>query len=165
MQLQGLMLMLFMLVIIPIIMLSSNHILFFVIISMVLFFASVRNLYALLINYEVESNETDEESLDDLETLFELDMKKFGAGVKVAKGLIIILFLVYCIFSTNYLALRVLCALIGLYWVYDIRTTMELDKNSELPKHENRLNSILFFAANAGMLIVIVSISICMLFY
>lgn len=105
MQLQGLMLMLFIMVAIPLMVIFANHNMFFIIIALILFITSFKNIYKLLFNIAID-DEPDDDLTEELEDLMNIDMKKFGAGINTVKGLIVVLFLAYCIYFQVSLLLK-----------------------------------------------------------
>lgn len=97
MPLQGFMLILFMLAVIPVIALSANHEIYFIMMSLILAVASIRGIYRQLTG-GYEDSGTEGGFAEDMEEMADLDMKKFGTGIDVVKSLFIILFLIYCSF-------------------------------------------------------------------
>lgn len=120
MQLQGLLLILFMLFIVPIIILFTNPNVFFIIVSVILFFLSLRNIHIILFNINEPYEEQDDELIEYLEFTLNIDIRKFGKGLKVVIDLIFILFFIYCIYYINSIWLKSICGLIILYWYIDI---------------------------------------------
>jgi hypothetical protein len=120
MQLQGLLIMLFILAVIPIMILSSNHEIFFILMAVILLVSSVKNLYRGLLGANSGSLESDSDPEEDLEEILDLDMEKFGIGIDIAKSLITILFLAYCAFYLNFLFFKAATALAILLQVYFI---------------------------------------------
>lgn len=128
MQLQGLMIMLFFTIAIPIIIMSANHNVFFILIALVLFIVSVRDIRNILMfmkdfksqgDYVVEDDMSDErEIVEELEDMTNINIRKFSIGISLAKSLIIILFFVYCSFYVEGLMLKALISSLILYRIY-----------------------------------------------
>lgn len=119
MQLEGLIFIVLMLVIMPVISLSANHNVFFIVTAAILFIVSLRNIYGLVLNLDMESDTADDELLADLEESINLDMRKFGIGTKVVKNLIAILFFVYSLFYVYGFWLKIMILIIILFWLYN----------------------------------------------
>ncbi|OGO81558.1 MAG: hypothetical protein A2Y21_02890 [Clostridiales bacterium GWC2_40_7] len=137
MQLQGLMFMLFILLIIPVMALSTNHLIFFAIMAIILIITSIKSIYARF--FDIESQEEDDDSDEDAEEEFEdllnLDMKKFGTGIYIVKDLFIILFFVYCSFYLKSILLKVDAALLILIQIHHIKSV--LNRNGLKKKEVN----------------------------
>lgn len=120
MQLQGLMLILFMSIAIPVMILFANHNLFYILMAIILLIISIRSIHNLLFKGSQEKQDSNDELLSELEDLIDIDIKKFGVGTKVVKHLTAILFFIYCDFYTNLVYVKFLIALIILYWLTGI---------------------------------------------
>lgn len=155
MQLQGLMLMLFMLVIIPIMVIFSDHDIFFIIMSLILAVSSIKNIHSILFNAGHSIPEEDEELADDLEDMINVDVKKFGTGIKVAKNLLIILFFIYSFFYIGSFYLKLTTSLVILYKVYEIVNTITLS-NSNPIKSKSKVRDLIAVFANLGSVALIV---------
>jgi hypothetical protein len=120
MQLQGLKLMLFILVIVPAIILFSNHNVFFIVVALIILFDSFKCIFNTFSNIPPESSEEEDETLDELEELADLDVKKFGTGVKVVKDLIALLLFIYSCFYINSAVIGIVASAVIVYRVYKI---------------------------------------------
>jgi hypothetical protein len=118
MQIREIMLLLIMLIIIPTAILTSNHDVFFIIVALVIFIASIRKAYFSAFNIEQNTEGTSDETVEDLEEMLNLNMKRFGTGTVVVKNLIIILFFLYCSFFTHVLWEKALITAVILYWIH-----------------------------------------------
>lgn len=112
MPLQGLMLILFMIIIVPSLIIFANHEIFFILISIILFYTSLRNIYKKITNFNSLSSETNDEISDEFEQISNVNVKKFKDGISVSKNLIIILFFIYCSFIVSSFLIKILIALI-----------------------------------------------------
>ncbi len=163
MQLQSLMILLFMLFIVPIILLFANANIFFVIFSIVLFLISLRNIHIIMFSIDRDdAEEPDDDLIQDLELLLNINIRKFGKGIKVVVDLAFILFLVYCIFYINSSWIRTMGGIIILYWCIDIFNI--LDKKTEKILSELiekiKLSNTVFIFVNS-ITIILITIVIC----
>ena len=139
MQLQGLMFMLFILLIIPAMALFTNHFIFFAIMAVILIISSIKNIY--LHFFDVDSEEDDDpddEAEEEFEDLLNLNMKKFGIGIYVVKDLFLILFFVYCSFYLKSILLKIDATLLILIQIYHIKSI--LNRNNHEKKEANPLD-------------------------
>ncbi len=126
MQLQGLMFMLFILLIIPIMALSTNPFLFFAVMAIILIISSIKNIYSRFFDVEPgEDEDSDSEAEEEFEDLLNIDMKKFGVGIYVVKDLFLILFFLYCSFYVKSLFLKIDASLLILIQIYHIRSGLK----------------------------------------
>lgn len=162
MPLQGLMLILFMIIIIPILLIFSNHNVFFILISLILLYTSLKNIYFKVFNSGLAASDSEEDLSEELEQTMNVNVKKFKDGILVAKNLIIILFLAYCTFFISDFLLKILIALILTFRFTDIYKLFRKDKNLEptsalIQKVKNVFS--LFIDIITVTIIIIVSIS------
>lgn len=154
MPLQSLFIIFVFIIILPIIILTSHDEVFFIVLSFILFIASIRNLYGLILysNLPSDSDEEDED-FDELEEFLGFDLEKLTKGLVLVKNLSIILYLSYCSFyiSNNYVKLLVLS--IALYWIYDI--IMYINDNYSIVNNKF-LSNLSFFVVNICTIFIIV---------
>lgn len=154
MQLQSLMLMLLLMIIFPLMILTSNNDVFFIVLTLVLLFASVRNLHELLFTGSNQPGpDEDDADSEELEEFLGLDIHKLETGFYVVKNLIIILYLAYCSFYIDYNWIKYFIFTIALYWICDIILTVQdkiIFKEYKLLK---RISSILI---NVSILSIII---------
>jgi hypothetical protein len=161
MHLQSLMMMLFILFIVPIVILFTNPNIFFVIIALVLVFISLRNIHTVLFNiYDDQDNEPDEELIEDLELSLNIDMRKFGKGIRVVIDLIFILFFVYSVFFINSVWIKALFGIIIFYWCTDIILILgKRHKITEILLATRRVSTIIVLTNS--ITIILITIAIC----
>ncbi|NJD01737.1 MAG: hypothetical protein FIA99_03880 [Ruminiclostridium sp.] len=130
MQLQGLIFMLFILLIIPVMVLSTNHYIFFAVMAVIIIVSSIRNIYLRFLDADSRKDvdDLDDEAEEEFEDLLNLDMKKFGNGIHIVKNLFLILFFVYCSFYLRSIFLKINAALLILIQIYHIKSV--ISKNS-----------------------------------
>lgn len=160
MQLQGLILILFMLFIVPIIVLFANPNVFFIIVSVILFFLSLRNIHIILFKINEPYEEQDDELIEDLELTLNIDIRKFGNGLKVVMDLIFILFFVYCIYYINSTWLKTLCGLIILYWYIDIIWVSNKNMKNIFKISKEYLKNTFILLVNS-ITILLITVAIC----
>ncbi len=161
MHLQSLMIMLFILFIVPIVILFTNPNIFFVIIALVLVFISLRNIHTVLFNiYDDQDNEPDEELIEDLELSLNIDMRKFGKGIRVVIDLIFILFFVYSVFFINSVWIKALFGIIIFYWCTDIILILgKRHKITEILLTTRRVSTMIVLTNS--ITIILITIAIC----
>lgn len=120
MQLQSLLILLFILFIVPMVILFTNPNIFFIIVSIILLIISLRSIHIIIFNINENREEPDDELIEDLEMALNIDVRKFGTGIRVVIDLIFILFFIYCFFYINSNWLKAVCCAIILYWYTDI---------------------------------------------
>lgn len=118
MQLRGLMFLLLITIVIPITILLPSHNVFFMVVALLLIIDSARKIYVELNGegFYFEEDDDIEEELEEFEELYEIDIKKFDEGIKVARNLVIILFYLYCSFFVTSFLLKVIVSGIMVYW-------------------------------------------------
>lgn len=122
MQLQGLMFMLFILLIVPVMVISTNHYIFFALMAIILIISSIKNIYTRFFDLDSEDEEdSDNETEEEFEDLLNLDMKKFGTGIYIVKDLFVILFFLYCSFYLKSIFLKIDAALLILIQIHHIK--------------------------------------------
>ncbi len=130
MQLQGMLFILLMLIIVPILVISSNDTAFFIIFALIMVIASFKSINNNLFNNEDDSDDSNIEFLEEIEEQLNIDINKFGAGLKVVKDLAVIIFFIYCNFYLNTIWLKVILTLLILYWVTDLKSVIHSMKES-----------------------------------
>jgi hypothetical protein len=146
MPLQGLMLFLFIIIIIPILFVFANQNVFFILISLILLYASIKNIYLKIFQAKA-SSEQEEDLSEELEQTMNVNIKKFKEGISVSKNLIIILFLTYCTYFIADFFFKIIIALVLTYRLFDIYKTF-IDKKSET-------GSLFIIRLKAGLPIII----------
>lgn len=154
MQLESMLMFLLMLIVIPILAISANDTAFFIIFAAVLAIAALKSIYNALFDTEIEPEENGNEIIDDIEEQIDLDMRRLGTGFNVVKGLIIVLFFVYCTFYLNFIWLKVLSSLVILYWLVSIKDNLTSDTEEDAPKR-NIFSRALFIIVNISSLVII----------
>lgn len=129
MPLQGLMFLIFMFIIIPVLVLSTNHYLFFAVTALILVVGSIRSIYRRFFNIPEDDETSEDEDAEEIEDMFDMNMKKFGTGINVIKAMFLILFYVYCSFNLNSIFLKLPAALLILLQIHEIR--LALNDNSK----------------------------------
>lgn len=138
------MLVLFLLAVVPIMAISANHEVFFIIMSLLLMVMSVKNIRSIRSGNGGSQDDSEDELELDVEEMLDLDVKKFGTGVNIAKNLFIILFLVYCTVYLNsmvFKALSVIAVLLQLFFIFDTLKHQE-------EGHDQSLYKLQFMASN-----------------
>lgn len=124
MQLQSLMLMMFMLIVIPVFVLFSDHTTFFIVMALLLFAASVKNIREQVKSLRANQERAAEEEYDELEDDTEKEALLLEKGIVVIKNLMMILFFLYCLFFFHALWLKLLTAAVILYWLRDLAVSL-----------------------------------------
>lgn len=159
MQLRALILMLIMLILVPMVILSANHNVFFIITGLLLLILSMRNIHNYLFKVISEPDETEDELESELKESMDFDVKKFGAGTKVVKNLIIILFFLYCTFYINQLIFKMLLAFIIVYWIRDIMSNVVLKRAGDKEYGVNAVSGLFHLTTNIGTIILIILVA------
>lgn len=157
MQQQGLLFVLFMLIIIPIIMLSANHNVFFILLAIVLSVVSVRSIFSLLLNRSRDPEEMDDELMEELEETVNVDIKRFGIGTKVVRSLIAILFYVYSLFYIHRLWLKIIIIMVILHWMYIMANNIGTRSSVSIsgPKRKKLNRSFLVFVNLCAIVVIV----------
>ena len=132
MPLQGLMLFLFMIITIPILIIFANQNVFFILISAILFYTSLRNIYKKVFPFKNPPTEPEDDVSEEFEQTMNVNVKKFKDGISVSKDLIIMLFFIYCTFIVSNFLINIIIALIltfRLSNVFNSINTKEIVKN------------------------------------
>lgn len=160
MQLQGFLLMLFIFLIAPIFLISTNHNVFFVLVAFILFFHSFRTIIGLFLGTQENPDTSEEdETKEDLEEIFNFDIKKFGVGAKVVKNLIFVLFFIYCLFYLKHFWLKILVAAIICSWSLNIMNSITDNESVEIHHGIISLKGLYIFSINAATLVVLAMVS------
>lgn len=123
MQPQGFTLLLFILLGLPVFLLTSDHNIFFVILSVFLLFTSIQRLTGVFFPAQAASSESDEGTTEELEESLHINIRRFNVGLGVAKNLIVLLFLLYCTFFIHHMIAIVLISAVIAFRIFD---TMKL---------------------------------------
>lgn len=98
-------------IMIPILAISTNHEIFFAVTSLLLAAVAVRYIYKQLSGESFSDNDIDDELEEELEELIHIDVKRVGIGISVAYNLLTILFLCYCAFFLDTILLKAVASL------------------------------------------------------
>ncbi len=131
----------------PVIAISTNHNLFFGVFSAIVAVVSFRYLYFLLVSDEFEDQQPDEELEAELEELADIDMKVVGTGLSITFNLLVILYLIYCVFYLDTLVLKGVAAFAILLQLYFIMEKADFRKTA-YDKNRNRLQILLSSLSN-----------------
>lgn len=157
MQLEGMLLLLVMIIIIPVLSIVSNDTAFFTILSLVLSFSSIKNIITTFFPVINEEDEETKELLEELEENIDFDIHKIGKGLDTAKALIIILFFIYSSFFVDLILYKVAISFIIVYWIrYIVKSIKSIEDVGELSSDGNSS----FFEKGLGLLINILSLFI-----
>lgn len=157
MQLEGMLLLLVMIIIIPVLSIVSNDTAFFTILSLVLSFSSIKNIITTFFPVINEDDEETKELLEELEENVDFDIHKIGKGLEIAKALIIILFFIYSSFFVDLILYKAAISFIIVYWIrYIVESVKSKEDDGELSS--DRSNS--FFEKGLSLLINILSLFI-----
>jgi hypothetical protein len=146
-----------MIIIFPIFIIASNHNAFFIVTSIILIIASIKNLNTILFKYRRVIYDESSESLKELEDIVHIDIKRLIIGIKIIKNLIVVLFLLYCIFYLPILILKIFSAVVILYWVMDSLNKIS-DLWSKSSIHIKTWFQNMFFLIVNALTIVIISV-------
>jgi flagellar biosynthesis/type III secretory pathway M-ring protein FliF/YscJ len=155
MQSQSLFLILFILIIAPILIISSNHNLFFGLVAFVLFIAALRAIYKTLSGSKQETSEEEQSEKEELEDMIGLDAQKFGIGAKVVKNLIVILFYIYSLFYMQHIWLKAIALLLIGSTCINIKRDLTEPAQAGTISNQSRLYSVYTLAANIFTLLVL----------
>lgn len=159
MQIKAMFFSLIMISVLPFIVISMNHNVFFTVVGAIIVFASAKNLYTLLFKYRRVVYNDGTQSLDELEEIVNIDVKRFGIGIKIVKNLIIILFVVYCMFYVNILIFKLIGATIIIYWIKDCAHKVSDIKSKSSIMLNTWTNNFFFLAVNAGTIMLITAVT------
>lgn len=155
MQLEGMLLLLVMIIIIPVLSIVSNDTAFFAILSLILSFTSIKNIINTFFPVINEEDEETKELLEELEDNVDFDIHKIGKGLEIAKALIIIVFFIYSSFFVDLILYKAAISFIIVYWIrYVVKSIKSKDDYVELYSDED--NS--FFEKVLSLLINILSL-------
>ncbi len=160
MQLEGMLLLLTLLIIIPVLSIFSNDTAFFIIFSLVLSFSSIKKIFKTIFPVVSEDDSETKELMEEIKNDIDLDFNKIKQGLKTVKALVIILFFIYSCFFLKLFLFKIAASIIIVYWVryiVDVLKTERKDgENSEevkIPLVEQALSVFI------NMLIIILIIS------
>jgi hypothetical protein len=161
MPLQGLMLILFMIIIIPILIIFSNHDVFFILISFVLLYASLKNIITKIVDFKTSNSEPEEDLSEEFEQTMNVNVQKFKKGVFVTKNLIIILFLIYCSFFISDFLLKTIMSIVLTIRIVDTFKALNTIKSEASSAVLDRIKAVypIFIDLLTAAIIVIVSIN------
>lgn len=161
MQKQGLMIMLLMVVVLPFIILFSNHDMFFILIAFVLLVSSVLNIRDRISGIQLLDTEDEEaEMIEDFEDQVNLDLEKFGRGTRVARHSVAVVFFIYSSFYVQSVLLKVLISLILVYWINRIFEDIMGDRSPLVFTDRGTLRDIVVVTVSSASVFVIVAVSL-----
>jgi len=134
---------------------SSNHNVFFITLAVILLVVSIRKVYITVFNVKPALSEVDKETEADFQEMTNLDTKKFGTGIKVAKSLFTILFFSYCTFFINSIWIKLLISLITVYFIHDIVNSLKSSGDTGVSRAGSKLKVFLDLAVNISIIIII----------
>ena len=126
--------------------------------SLILLISALRSVYISMFGYKKDMpllNKEDQAAMDELESSIDFDFKRFDTGIRVAKYAISILFYLYCSFYVNNMLVRVLIAVVIVYWVYYILNTIKNNDVFRMAFSRKKYQRILSAIANSAAAIVI----------
>ncbi len=153
MQLQGLLFMVFFLLVLPILALSTHQLIFFAVMAAIITFGAIQNIYNYFLSVGPD-DDFEEEAAEDMEDLLDLNMRNFGVGMQIVKNLLLVLFFVYCSFYLNSILLKIAAVLLILIQIYNIRKA--LSENPEGGKEAASLDRNLAMASGVLSLVLII---------
>lgn len=159
MQLEGMLLLLIMIIIIPVLSIFSNDTAFFIILSLVLSFSSMNKILNpfLPISNDDDDDET-KELIEEVKESTNLDFHKLKSGLKTAKALVIILYFIYSSFFMELFIYKVATSFIIVYWIHYIVETIKNnseDENIDSNHPNSTFDQFLSIIVNAITLILI----------
>lgn len=158
MQEQGLLVMLFIMFVMPMMLLFSNHDMFFVIIALVLFISSAISIKNRFFGKRyTEPPDEDAEMMDEFEDYINLDLEKFDKGTKVVRHSIALIFFVYCSFYVQSIWFSIPLALVIVFWVYKILEDVLSESSALLPFKSPLLNDSFVILNSIASLVIIVA--------
>ncbi len=155
MQSQSLFLILFILIVAPILIISSNHNLFFGLVAFILFIAALRAILKTLSGSKEDVSDEDQSEKEELEDMIGLDAQKFGIGAKVVKNLIIILFYIYSLFFMHHMWLKAITLLLISSTCINIKRDLTEPAQSGTVKNQSRLYSVYTLVVSIFTLLVL----------
>lgn len=163
MQLQGLVLMLLIMIIMPLMLLFSNDNVFFMVMLVVLLMSSFKHINLILYKKNKELTQLDDEIVDDIEETMNIDIKKFGNGIQVARNMIIILFFIYCSFFVHSFVLKFFIAAIIIHKIYEIINNIVYHVNENYKI--NNVFKTLFTLLMKVITIIVIAFTACNKFF
>ncbi|HOQ00109.1 MAG TPA: hypothetical protein PK604_04625 [Acetivibrio clariflavus] len=159
MQLEGFLLLLTMIIIIPIIYIASDDTVFFIIFSMIIAFSSIKNILGPFLPNFIEDDEETEDLIEELKDSISLDFNKIKLGIETVKAMIFILYFIYSCFFIGKFIFKIATVFIIVYWIRyvleNIKKNTENSTNSE--NQTSFLNTTIKTLVNVMSLIVILT--------
>ncbi len=155
MQSQSLFLMLFILIVAPILIISSNHNLFFGVVAFIMFIAALRSIFKALSGSKEDLSQEEESEKEELEEMIGLDAQKFGIGAKVVRNLVVILFYIYSLFYMQHVWLKAITLLLIGSTCINIKRDLTEPAQAGTANNQSRLYSVYTLAASIFTLIVL----------
>lgn len=158
MQIESLFIALIMIIIIPIIIISSDHNAFFFITGFIVIISSILNLNKNISNSSKVVYDENHDSIDEFEELLNIDVKKFGIGLKFVKNLFIILFILYCIFFITSIFIKIFAVIVISYWLQDCLNLFSDINSKSTIKIFPWYHKYIFTVVNISSLIVVFNV-------
>jgi hypothetical protein len=112
--------MMFLLVVMPFMIIFSDHDLFFIIFSIILFISSSASVYTFILEKTGKYREAGPDLNESIEESVGKEVKGFTSALSTAGNLAVILYLIYCNAYMNYFAMRVLTSALVAYRLWNI---------------------------------------------
>ena len=158
MELRGLLLVLFTIILIPLLLLSASQDAYFILMGLVLIITSIRNVKVILFRSKLSEDkrlkeDKSNETIEDLEASLNININRFKIGLNIAKCMVIILFFIYCSFFLRSIFYDIPISIIILYWINNIFNIAKRGINKLEIRTANRYELVTFLFIN--------SLSIC----
>lgn len=135
MQLEGMLLLLIMIIIVPVISIVSNDTAFYIILSLVLSFSSMRNILNPFLPNVSEDDEETKELVEEFKDTINFDFNKIKLGIRTSKAMIIILYFIYSCFFIDLFIYKTATVFLIVYWIHyiveNIKNSSEYENSSE----------------------------------
>ena len=156
MQLQGILLIFFLAVFLPITILSSNQDAFFLILSIILSVLAIKNIYVNFFDKSIEElSEDNDDEVNELEDLLGMDVKKLAKGFNVALTMVTVLYFMYCIFFLHALFVKIVIYLIIIFHIHGIVIYLKGSEN-----RKGLVFRVWMLAVYSGTLLVTVTVAL-----
>lgn len=142
MQLEGMLLLLSLLFIIPVLSIFSDDTTFLAIFSLVLCLSSLAKIISIffpVVNYD--DSET-KELIEEIKNDIDLDFDKIKQGIKTVKALVIILYFIYSCFFLELFSLKIASSIIVVYWIRYIVEVLKTENKEGESSEETTASSL-----------------------
>ncbi|OPZ91717.1 MAG: hypothetical protein BWY74_01881 [Firmicutes bacterium ADurb.Bin419] len=160
MQLEGMLLLLTLIILIPILSIFSNDTAFFIILSLVLSFSSMKKIMTTFFPVVHEDDNETNELMAEIRDDIDLDFGKIKKGIKTVKALVIILFFIYTCFFLKLFLFKIIASFIIVYWIRYISNIIKTDSEDEEETHDSKIplfEKTLSVSTNILIIILIIS--------